>query len=161
MADSLYSVGMPQLGLVKRLRDMGDGSWADVVALGAPVAGGVTMKVNAGSVAPGQTLKTYTGTIALSTSAAVTQALETVTAGKTFYVTDIVISANTAQQFLVQLQAAGVDIFDDYCKGDTAPIQATGIESQPNAAAGTAVQLRFAQVAAATIASYFVAGFEQ
>lgn len=152
---------MPAPQTAQGFATLGDvGELLAMLLAGTDMAGNPLARVvrmNAGSVAPGQTLKTFTGTVSIASGA--TQPLETVTTGKTLYITDIVIGANTATQFLVRIQAAGVDIFDDYCKGDTGPIQAIGMESQPNAASGTVVQILFA-AAAVTTASFFVAGWE-
>ena len=117
-----------------------------------------TLRVNAGAVAPGQSLKVYAGTVSVATGATV--ALETVAAGKTFYVTDISIGGNTATQFLAQIQAAGITIANAYVKGDTAPWVEDGIESQPSASSGQAVTLVLG-AAAATISSFNIRGFEQ
>lgn len=140
-----------------RIYQKADGSW---VTEQAPLPG-VTWRMNAGSVASGQSLKVYSGTIALSTTVTTTVALETVASGKQFYVTDIIIGSNSAAPFLVQITAAGTPVFSQYCKGDTGPIQATGIESQPSATSTQAVNLVFGIVGSATTASYNVSGFEQ
>lgn len=143
-----------QFGNVLSSVDKGDGTSALEIS---PLQGGV-IRTNAGGPAPGQANKVYSGTISIATGATV--ALETVAAGKTFYVTDIYIGANTATQFLVQIQAAAVGVFFAYCKGDTGPVQMPGIETQPTGSAGQAITLVFA-AAAATTASWFIAGVEQ
>ena len=135
--------------------DNGDGTSNLVIA--GPGTTGV-VKATAGAAANGQTLKVYTGTVSVATGATVT--LETVTAGKTFYITDIYIGANTATQFQVTVNAASTAIFNAFCKGDTGPIQMPGLETQPSAAAGTVVQLVLG-AAAATTAAYYLAGYEQ
>ena len=122
-------------------------------------AQGSTMRVNAGGPAPGQSNKTFTGTSITLTSGA-TIALETVAAGKTLYITDIYVGANTATQFSVLIQQAGVTIFSGMCKGDTGPLQLPGLETQPSAPAGSAVTLVLG-TAAATVASFFIGGVEQ
>jgi hypothetical protein len=121
------------------------------------------VKQTAGGPAPGQSAKTFTGEIVIPAGAGTTtQALETVTALKTLYLTDISITADTAQIFRVRIQAGGVDIFRGLCKGDTGPIQFPGIETQPQAAAGSVVNILFVAVAGFLItnAEFFIAGFE-
>ena len=123
--------------------------------------GTVTAKTNAGFSAPGQTIKNYTGSITSSASVATTVPLETVTAGKTYVLTDIYISSNTATQFEARIQANGVDIFRGWCKGDTSPISLAGIESQPNASSGQVVTLLIPVIAGSPQVSFFLGGLEQ
>ncbi len=120
--------------------------------------GGATLRVNAGGAAVGQTLKTYVGT--LSVAAAVTLTLETVTPGKTFYITDIYVGSNTATVFPVTVNAGATAVFQGFCKGDTGPISLMGIETQPSASSGTVVQLLLG-AAAATTCAFMVNGYEQ
>ena len=118
-------------------------------------------RVNAGYVGVGQTSKVYTGTQALSTTLTTTITLETVTAGKIFFITDISVTSNSAAVFLVQITAGGVPIFSAYAKGDTGPISLPGIETQPQATAGQIVNLVISSVASATTAAYVISGVEQ
>lgn len=132
---------------------------------GNPVPMGSVLRVNAGFMAPGQTAKQYTGKQATSTTVATTVALETVTAGKTFYITDLLImtdSASGAATTLdVRLQAAATDIFRGGCH-NLAPIDMSGIETQPFAAAGQAVTLLLPQTSGGVVNVWFnVYGFEQ
>lgn len=117
-----------------------------------------TLRMSAGGASFGQTLQQFTGNPSIATGATV--ALFTVPAGKTFYITDIYVSANTAVQFSVQIQAAGVPVFQGYAKGDTGPIDMPGIETQPQCGGGTAVSLVLG-TAAGTTAAYFISGFVQ
>ena len=119
------------------------------------------VKVNAGSVAPGQTLKTFVGKIALSATVPTTVTLETVTAGKTFYLTDVYLSHDSAAVIDTRVQANGVDIMRAPIKGDTAPLQMTGIESQPSAASGQLVTILYPITAGPPNAFFNVYGFEQ
>lgn len=130
------------------------------VAASTPAQGSV-QRVNAGYVAPGQSTKTYAGKTALSIGGTTTVTLETVTAGKTFIITDIYLSHDTSAQLDCRLQAAGVDIFRAVVKGDTAPLQMAGMETQPVATSGQSVTLLLPQVAGATNAYYFISGIEQ
>lgn len=58
-------------------------------ASGSPVP--QVWRVSAGFMAAGQTAKQYVGKQSTSTTAATTVTLETVTTGKTYYITDITI----------------------------------------------------------------------
>ena len=137
----------------------GDTVRAQVTAA-VPLTGSVT-KGTAGAAAPDQTLKIFHAVDGgLSIASGATAALYTVTAGKTFYVTDIQITANTATQFEAKLQAAGVTQWNANVKGDTAPIDLPGLETQPQFASGQAVTLVLG-TAAATNAWYYIAGYEQ
>lgn len=118
-------------------------------------------RVNAGYVGVGQTSKVYTGTQVLSTTASTTITLETVTAGKIFFITDISITSNSASVFLVQITAGGVPILNAYVKGDTGPLELAGIETQPQATAGQVVNLVISSVGAATTIAYMISGVEQ
>jgi len=117
-----------------------------------------TLRVNAGAAGIGQTLKSYVGTVSIATGATVP--LETVSTGKSFIITDIYISGNTATQFSVTINAAGTPIFQGFAKGDTGPIGLTGIETGPSAPSGTAVSLVLG-AAATTTAAFMVSGYEQ
>jgi hypothetical protein len=124
-----------------------------------PVLGSIG-KSTAGAGAPDQTLKNFNSTNGISIATGATVTLYTVTAAKTFFLTDISIYSNSATAFLVQVKQGATVIWEGYCKGDTGPIQVTGIETQPSAPAGSALTLVFA-TAAATTAAYVLAGFEQ
>jgi hypothetical protein len=117
------------------------------------------VKENAGYVAFGQTAKVYTGTQALA-AGPITIALETVTAGKIFFITDIYVGANTGVVFSVQITAAGVPIYNGFSKGDTGAISLMGIETQPQASSGQLVNLILG-LAAGTTAAYMINGIEQ
>ncbi|GAC1375201.1 MAG: hypothetical protein NVSMB4_03200 [Acidimicrobiales bacterium] len=120
-----------------------------------------TLRVNAGGAGAGQTLKSYTGTQALSTTASTTITLETVTAGKTFFITDIMVTSNTGSVFTVTINAGSTAIYNSFCKGDTGPISNVGIETQPSAGSGTVVNLVLGLAATATTCAYVVNGYEQ
>ena len=117
-----------------------------------------TLRINAGGAAAGQSLKTYVGTQSLAAGATI--ALETVTPGKTFYITDVYVGSNTATVFPVTIQAGATPIFQGFCKGDTGPISIPGIETQPSASSGTSVQLVLG-TATATTCAFMVNGYEQ
>ncbi|GAC1610325.1 MAG: hypothetical protein NVS3B26_16470 [Mycobacteriales bacterium] len=117
-----------------------------------------TMRVNAGGAAYGQTLKSYTGSTSVATGATIT--LETVTTGKTFFITDIYVGSNTATVFSVTINSGATAIYNGYCKGDTGPVVLMGIETQPSAASGSVVQLVLG-TAATTTSAWMICGYEQ
>jgi hypothetical protein len=98
-----------------------------------------SLKTTAGGPAAGQSVKNYCGLFTL-TGSPQTFSLETVTTGKTYYITDIVITGSPASAINVQIQAAGVAIFQGYVNA-TKGLEAIGIETQPFALAGQAVTL--------------------
>jgi hypothetical protein len=120
-----------------------------------------TLKTNAGSVAVGQSLKTFVGKVALSASVPTTVTLETVTLGKTFFLTDLFLSHDSAVVIDTRVQANGVDIFRAPIKGDTAPASLTGIESQPSAAAGQLLTILYPATAGPPNGYFNLSGFEQ
>lgn len=122
---------------------------------------GAVFRSNAGGPAPGQSNKTYTGKQATSATVATTITLETVAAGKTLYITDIYVSYDDAAPHDTRLQAGGVDIFRCVPKGDTAPIQMPGIETQPSASAGQVVTILLPIIVGAPNFYFYVAGVEQ
>ena len=117
---------------------------------------------NAGFMAPNQTAKTYTGQVTLSASPT-SVSLETVTTGKSFYITDIVIVtdySNATGTLDVQIQAAGAAIFRSGAHNLT-PIDAVGLETQPVATTGQAVTLNLAAATTSIHVWYFISGWEQ
>jgi len=120
-----------------------------------------TQRFSAGAGALGQALKTYAGKQALSAVGVTSIPLETVTAGKTFFITDIYISHDSALVLDAQITAAGTRIFGGPCKGDTAPIQMPGMETQPSASSGQAVALVLPIAAGPPNVYFYIAGYEQ
>lgn len=131
---------------------------------GTPTRLGSVLKFNAGFLAPGQTAKQFVGKQATSTTVATTVPLATVTAGKTLYVTDILIATDAASGAAttvdVRLQAAGVDIFRSGVHNLT-PISSPGIETQPFATAGQAVTLLLPITNPLVNVWFNIYGFEQ
>ena len=82
-------------------------------------------------------------------------------AGKTFYITDIFLSHDSAAVVDTSIQAAGTRIFNAPVKGDTAPCQMPNLETQPQATAGQAVTVNYPVVAGAPNAYGFISGYEQ
>ncbi len=122
-------------------------------------------KVNAGFMAAGQTAKQYVGKVATSTTVAVTVPLETVTVGKSFYITDILITTDAASGAATtvdaRIQAAGVDIFRAGLH-NLSPVDMPGIETQPFASSGQAVTLLLPATAGGVVNVWFdIYGFEQ
>lgn len=132
-----------------------------------PSAGGrsAVVKSSAGAAADGQTLRSWTGKSAVLTAGAtvnpqVAGANYVVPAGSTFYITDLYVSGNTSTQFEVQVTDGSVTQFYGIAKGDTAPIEMPGLETQPSIGPGGTLTLILG-TAAATNAYYYIAGYEQ
>jgi hypothetical protein len=142
---------------------MGDGTWAQVVAAVAnSTSNSSTQRVTAGALAPGQTAKQSAGSVVITTAQTVT-INAAVTAGKTFYITDIHLATNdstTAGGIGLQIQAAGSTIFQTNISS-TAPCDMSGIETAPFATAGQAVTLVTTLGATGKAVSWFISGFEQ
>lgn len=115
------------------------------------------LRVSAGTIAPGQTIQNYStgGGIAVNT----TTSVRTVTTGKTWYITDICMTASTSTACLVQIKGGGTVYFEAYVSS-SAPVNFAGIESQDGIPSTTAVTI----VTANTGSSSFtvkIAGIEQ
>lgn len=125
------------------------------------VTGGNTnvQRVTGGGPAVGQTIKSVAGNL-VTTSASAAQTIDTVTAGKTFYITDLSFSQNTATPLDVQIQVAGVVVWEGYISS-TNSVSLTGIDSFPAGAATQLVRIFVVNGVAASALDYFVAGFEQ
>lgn len=127
-----------------------------------PVA--TVQRQSAGFMSSGQSAKQYVGLVSLSASVTTTVTLETVTTGKTFYISDIFIASDAASGSSttvdVRIQAAGTDIFRGGVHNLT-PIDLTGIETQPFASSTQIVTILFPVVAAAPKIWYNVYGWEQ
>jgi endonuclease YncB( thermonuclease family) len=122
-------------------------------------AGG-TLRITAGPPSAGQTARKYTGKVATVTTGTTPVALFTVTAAKTFYVTDVYLATDQTTPMDVQLQAAAAAILN--CGvSTTQPVNLTGIDTQPTASAGQAVQLLLPQTTAVQNLWYYIAGYEQ
>lgn len=117
-------------------------------------------RTNAGFMASGQTAKQYVGKVATSTTVTTTVTLETVTTGKTFYITDVLITSDQNTLLDVRVQAAGTDIFRCACR-DIAPIDMTGIETQPYAGSGQIVTILLPVTGSIQNIWFNVFGFEQ
>ena len=117
-------------------------------------------RVSAGFMAPGQTAKQYVGKVTTSTTLVTTVTLETVTTGKTYYLTDISLFTNSSAAVDGSIQAAGTPIYN-FGVSTTAPVQMAGMETQPYATTAQVVTLVLPITAAAQIVWYNLGGFEQ
>lgn len=122
---------------------------------------GTVQRSQAGFVAPGQSARTLTGRYALSQTGTVTVPLLSVPGTKLFLITDISVTWDTAQVAEVTLQAGGISLWRVIVKGDTAPCQFPGIETQVPVMPGQTLSLVFGQVGAATNADFVVSGVQQ
>jgi hypothetical protein len=114
------------------------------------------VRTTGGPPAPGQTVKQFVGSVSVASGATVN--LYTVTAGKTFYITDIIATSSGSTAFDIQVQAAGVAIFQAHVF-NTAPVDACGMDTQPQAAGGQLVRI-VAGTASGTTLDYNVYGYE-
>ncbi len=117
-------------------------------------------RTNAGFMGLGQTAKQYVGKQATSTTAATTIPLETVSVGKSFFITDMLLTNDQNLLLDTRIQAAGVDIFRGACR-DIAPISMTGIETQPFATSGQQVTILLPITTAVQQFYFTILGFEQ
>ena len=116
-------------------------------------------RVSAGFMAPGQVAKQLAGNL-VTTSNGATVTIDTVTTGKTFYITDVVVTSNVSTPLDFQIQSAGVVIFESHVSS-TAPINAEGIETQPFATSGQLCRVFVSNSVAASSLNIDVYGFEQ
>jgi hypothetical protein len=118
-----------------------------------------TQRVTGGGPAPGQTVKSVAGNL-VTTSNGVAQTVNTVTAGKTFYITDIDFSGTVSTALDVQIQVGGLVVFERHVSV-TNSCDLGGIDSFPPASAGQLVRIFVSNSAAASSLNFFVGGFEQ
>lgn len=114
-------------------------------------------RMSAGPPAPGQTAKQSAGSVSINTGATVT--LNTVTTGKTYYITDIHLATDQTLSVDAKIQAAGVTIFESFIIS-SAPCDMAGLETQPFATSGQVVTLLLPTVAGKNV-NYFVSGYEE
>lgn len=114
-------------------------------------------RVSAGFMAPGQSAKQISGSVSINAGATVT--LNTVTTGKTFYITDIHLATDSTTSVDTKIQAGGVTIFESFLI-NTAPCDMVGIETQPFAVSTQVVTLLLPTVTGKNV-NYFISGFEQ
>jgi len=124
------------------------------VEINAPLDGTV-QRENAGFIGPGQT-KVAVNLDKLSiNAAAILVPLLTVPAGKSFQITDLWISHDGTSAVRMGLQIGvgtnAVTIFSFPIKGDTAPLQLPGIETQEDVPAGSTLYFFPALLASANV----------
>ena len=122
---------------------------------------GATQRSTAGGAAPGQAIKNYVGITTL-TSSAQPIALETVTTGKTYLITDIIATTDDAASgsLLISITSAGTSIFYSHINS-TKGIEVPGIETQPVSTAGQAVVLNLPAGTVGKKIAWNVFGIEQ
>lgn len=114
---------------------------------------------------PLQTMKTFTGVQA--TQAAATTIVNlgyTVSPGKTFYLTDVVICNNSSNASQVSVNASLTSGASPMLIGhsiNTSPLEAMNIGTEPSAVAGSQLSVQLGQSGTITSCTYFVAGYEQ
>ena len=111
-----------------------------------------------------QTMKTFTGVLTTSTTVTTVQNLYTVTAGKTFYITDVAFCNNSANPSQVSVNASATVGASPVIIGhaiNTAPFELTNIGTEPSIAGGSPLVCQFGQTSVATAVTYFVSGYEQ
>lgn len=117
---------------------------------------------NAGFLAPGQSALNMTGKIGLSNSGATTVALFIVPAGYILCITDVYISHDQTVILDVKLQnGSGQNIAEFPCKGDTAPVEMPGIETQQFWASGQQLNLVYPTSAGGGNGYFNISGFLQ
>jgi len=129
----------------------------DARVMTTPRPGTVT-RVTAGGPASGQIAKNYSGTFTL-VGATASIPLETVTAGRTYFITDVEITvAGGSGQKLCQVLSGALQIFGAHAN-TTKGIEMT-FETQPFAVAGAVVTLAIAGATAADVIAYNILGYE-
>ena len=136
-----------------------------------PIVGGLgvsitnPMPITQAPKAPNQLLKTFTGVS--PTQAAATTVVDTgytVPAGKTFYLTDVVITNNSANATATTVNSGITAGAGALCTGhsiNTAPFSMINIGSEPSVTAGNKVSIQFGASGTITSCAYTVYGYEQ
>lgn len=111
-----------------------------------------------------QTMKNFTGVLTTSTTLTQVVPLYTVTAGKTFYLTDVAFCNNAAFPSQVSVNASSTINASPIIIGhaiNTAPFALTNIGTEPSVASASPVTAQIGATTTATSVTYFVAGYEQ
>jgi len=111
-----------------------------------------------------QTMKTFTGTITTSTTLTVAATLYTVTAGKTFYISDVSFCNNAVYPSQVSVNASAALNTAPVIIGhslNTSPFSMANIGTEPSVAGGTPVTAQATLTSTSTTVTYFIAGYEQ
>lgn len=113
-------------------------------------------KSTAGGPGVSQTMQTFVGVLTNPTSG--NTALGVIPTGKTFFITDIVITTSSASQILIQIEDNTTVIFATHVN-QTKGIESMGIESQPTVAGGDTLNLNTPAVTGQV--AYNIMGFYQ
>jgi hypothetical protein len=127
---------------------------------------GSVQRENCGFIAPGQSAFTIAGIYAIGAGNSLTTPLAQVPVGKVLLITDIYLWYDTAVQQHVKLTAgtasgSALPIFASVPKGDTAPIELPGIETQPAVLPGQTLWFVIDTCTAATNVYLTISGIEQ
>lgn len=138
----------------------------DGTAVESAVRDGSVQRENAGWYAPGQSAGTVCAEYSVGAGASLSVPLLSVPTGKVFLISDAWITYNTTAVQKIQLIAgpsvgAGVPIMRGIIKGDTAPAEMPGIESQPAVLPGQTLWLTSDTCVAATVFDVTISGFQQ
>ena len=132
---------------------------------GAGVSVANPVPVTQAPKSPNQTMKTFTGVSATTTSATTVVNLNyTVSAGKTFYLTDVIICNNSVNASQVSINGSLTIAASPTLIGhsiNTSPLEALNIGTEPSVAAGSALSVQLGQTTAITSCTYFISGYEQ
>lgn len=139
------------------------------VSLQTNAAGAVPVAITP-QVPVGGTFKSFTGpSVALSAGGTTATALYTVTAGKTFYITDIYLAikdtAGASTELAVAIQAAGVSVFSALCSAGSATkqginCQMAGMDTGPQGTTAQAMTILWPLLTATANGYYYIAGME-
>ncbi|MCB2297787.1 hypothetical protein [Clostridium tagluense] len=122
------------------------------------------MMVEQVSSKSGRVNKTFAGIVLTSTSAMVPTTLYTVSAGKTFYITDVVVtnnSTNASEASINNSIVAGTGTIAIGHSTNISPFSMVNIGSEPSIAAGLPVVLQLGISTVATSCAYTIYGYEQ
>lgn len=107
-----------------------------------------------------QTVKTFTGRTQMAAGATTAVTLYTVTAGKTFYLTDLSLFTESTAGLDVQFQVAGSATLRAVVAAG-GPAVLTGLGTSVSANSGQVVRLLLPIDASTNYVDHFVAGYEQ
>ncbi|MBX4266548.1 hypothetical protein [Clostridium estertheticum] len=112
----------------------------------------------------GRINKTFVGIVPTSTSAMVPTTLYTVTAGKTFHLTDVIVTNNSENVSVASINnsiVAGTGTIAVGHSINTSPFSMINIGSEPSITAELPVVLQLGASTIATSCAYTVYGYEQ
>lgn len=109
-------------------------------------------------------IKTFAGIVSTLVSDMVPTTLYTVPKGKTFYLTDVVVTNNSANAFTASINnsiVAGTGIIAIGHSSNTSPFAMVNIGSEPSITSGLPVVLQLGISTVATSCAYTICGYEQ